>query len=58
MGIGALIGLAMHSTRTTSRGIALAAALPTVIGCALGEFLALPVYAAHGLGLGFAGVLR
>lgn len=40
VGVGALIGLSMFTARPTSVGIALLAALLTVIGCALGEFLA------------------
>src|SRR5256885_665028 len=40
IGVGALIGLSMFTARPTSAGIALLAALLTVIGCALGELLA------------------
>lgn len=38
MGIGALVALAMNSARPTNLGIAVVAALLTVIGCALGRF--------------------
>ncbi|MFB9836871.1 hypothetical protein [Actinoallomurus acaciae] len=44
IGVGALVGLTMFAARPSSTGIALVAALFTVIGCALGDFLA---YAAH-----------
>ena len=53
IGVGALIGLAMFSARPTSTGIAAAAAVLTVIGCALGEFLAVPAYIAHKDGISF-----
>lgn len=53
IGVGALIGLAMYSARPTSAGIAVAAAVLTVIGCALGEFLAVPAYVAHKEGISF-----
>ena len=53
IGIGALVGLIMFSARPTSTGIAAVAALLTVIGCALGEFLAIPAYVAHEQGIGF-----
>ena len=53
IGVGALIGLAMFSARPTSTGIAAVAALLTVIGCALGEFLAVPAYIAHKDGISF-----
>src|SRR4051812_27102899 len=57
-GIGALIGLAMFTARPTSMGIAAVAALLTVIGCAVGEFFALPDYAAHAHGLRFASLVN
>jgi hypothetical protein len=47
IGVGALVGLTMFSARPTSTGIAAVAALLTVVGCALGEFLAIPAYVAH-----------
>jgi hypothetical protein len=47
IGVGALIGLAMFAARPTSMAIAVVAALFTVVGCALGEFLAIPAYVAH-----------
>jgi hypothetical protein len=53
IGVGALVGLAMFSARPTSAGIAAVAALLTVVGCALGEFLAIPAYVAHKEGIGF-----
>src|SRR3954463_10375943 len=53
IGVGALIGLAMYTTRPTSTGIAAVAAFLTIIGCALGEFLAVPAYVAHKEGLSF-----
>jgi hypothetical protein len=53
IGVGALVGLAMFSARPTSTGIAAAAALLTVLGCALGEFLAVPAYVAHKDGISF-----
>lgn len=53
IGVGALVGLTMFAARPTSTGIAVAAALLTVVGCALGEFLAIPAYVAHKSGLGF-----
>lgn len=45
IGVGALIGLSMFAARPTSAGIAVAAAVFTVIGCALGELLIFPIYA-------------
>lgn len=57
MGIGALVALAMNSARPTNLGIAVVAALLTVIGCALGRFfIALLTYAAHTRDSGFAEV--
>lgn len=53
IGVGALIGLAMFSARPTSTGIAAVAAFLTIIGCALGELLAVPAYLAHKDGLSF-----
>jgi hypothetical protein len=53
IGVGALVGLTMFSARPTSTGIAAVAALLTVIGGALGEFLAIPAYVAHEKGIGF-----
>src|SRR3954452_6971644 len=53
IGVGALVGLAMFSARPTNAGIAAVAALLTVIGCALGEFLAIPAYVARKDGIGF-----
>lgn len=53
IGVGALVGLTMFAARPTSSGIAVAAALLTVVGCALGEFLAIPAYVAHKDGLPF-----
>jgi hypothetical protein len=53
IGVGALVGLAMFSARPTNAGIAAVAALLTVIGCALGEFLAVPAYVARKGGIGF-----
>lgn len=47
IGVGALVGLTMFAARPSSTGIALVAALFTVIGCALGEFLAIPAYVSH-----------
>ncbi|MCW2858867.1 MAG: hypothetical protein JWP48_575 [Actinoallomurus sp.] len=58
IGIGALVGLAMFSARPTSAGIAAVAALLTVIGCALGEFLAIPAYVAHKEGIGFGKLIN
>ncbi|MDN3355414.1 hypothetical protein [Actinomadura sp. DC4] len=54
IGVGALVGLAMFSARPTSAGVAVVAALLTVIGCALGEFLAIPAYVAHKSDLAFS----
>jgi hypothetical protein len=53
IGVGALVGLTMFAARPTSSGIAVVAALLTVVGCALGEFLAIPAYVAHKDGLAF-----
>lgn len=47
IGVGALVGLTMFAARPTSAGIAVVAALLTVVGCALGEFLAIPAYVAR-----------
>src|SRR4051812_42853972 len=58
IGIGALVGLTMFSARPTSTGIAAVAALLTVIGCALGEFLAIPAYVAHKEGVGFGKLIN
>jgi hypothetical protein len=58
IGIGALVGLTMFSARPTSTGIAAVAALLTVIGCALGEFLAIPAYVAHKEGTGFGKLIN
>jgi hypothetical protein len=58
VGIGALVGLTMFSARPTSTGIAAVAALLTVIGCALGEFLAIPAYVAHKEGIGFGKLIN
>src|SRR4051794_11421273 len=58
IGVGALVGLAMFSARPTSTGIAAVAALLTVIGCALGEVLAIPAYVAHKDGIGFAKLIN
>jgi hypothetical protein len=53
IGIGALIGVAMYSARPTSAGIAVVAAIYTIIGCAIGEFLAIAFVGGHEAGLGF-----
>ncbi|HZE32100.1 MAG TPA: hypothetical protein VE198_11750, partial [Actinoallomurus sp.] len=58
IGIGALVGLTMFSAKPTSTGIAAVAALLTVIGCALGEFLAIPAYVAHKEGIGFGKLIN
>jgi hypothetical protein len=58
IGVGALVGLTMFSARPTSTGIAAVAALLTVIGCALGEFLAIPAYVAHEEGIGFGKLIN
>jgi hypothetical protein len=58
VGIGALVGLSMFSARPTSMGIAAVAALLTVIGCALGEFLAIPAYVAHKEGIDFGKLIN
>jgi hypothetical protein len=58
IGVGALIGVAMYAARPTSMGIAVAAAGLTVIGCALGEFLAIPAYVARKTDLGSGTALR
>src|SRR3569833_2668105 len=47
IGVGALVGLTMVAARPTSAGIAVVAALLTVVGCALGEFLGIPAYVAR-----------
>ncbi|GAA4519724.1 hypothetical protein GCM10023191_095620 [Actinoallomurus oryzae] len=57
IGVGALVGLTMFAARPSSTGIALVAALFTIIGCALGEFLAIPAYVAHESHHGFSEVL-
>jgi hypothetical protein len=53
IGVGALVGVLMYAARPTSSGIAVVAALLTVAGCALGQFLALPAYVAHKEHVGF-----
>jgi hypothetical protein len=58
IGVGALVGLAMFSARPTSTGIAVVAALLTVVGCALGEFLAIPAYVAHKDGIAFSKLIN
>jgi hypothetical protein len=58
IGVGALVGLTMFSARPTSTGIAAVAALLTVIGGALGEFLAIPAYAAHERGIGYGKLIN
>jgi hypothetical protein len=58
IGVGALVGLAMFSARPTSTGIAAVAALLTVIGGALGEFLAIPAYVAHERGIGYGKLIN
>jgi hypothetical protein len=58
VGVGALVGLTMFSAKPTSMGIAAVAALLTVIGCALGEFLAIPAYVAHKEGIGFGKLIN
>jgi hypothetical protein len=58
IGVGALVGLAMFSARPTSTGVAAVAALLTVIGCALGEFLAIPAYVARKDGIGFTKLIN
>lgn len=58
IGVGALVGLAMFSARPTNTGIAAVAALLTVIGCALGEFLAIPAYVARKDGLAFSKLIN
>jgi hypothetical protein len=58
IGIGALVGLTMFSAKPTSTGIAAVAALLTVIGCALGEFLAIPAYVSHKEGIGFGKLIN
>jgi hypothetical protein len=58
IGVGALVGLAMYSARPTSTGIAAVAALLAVIGCAFGEFLAIPAYVAHKDGIAFSKLIN
>jgi len=58
IGVGALVGLLMFSARPTSTGIAVVAALLTVVGCALGEFLAIPAYVAHKDGIAFSKLIN
>jgi hypothetical protein len=57
IGVGALVGLTMFAARPSSGGIAVVAALFTVIGCALGEFLAIPAYVSHKSDIAFSKVL-
>ncbi|GLY81753.1 hypothetical protein Airi01_100200 [Actinoallomurus iriomotensis] len=57
IGVGALVGLTVFAARPSSTGIAVVAALFTVVGCALGEFLAIPAYVAHKAGASFSKVL-
>lgn len=58
IGVGALIGLMMYAARPTSTGIAVVAALLTVVGCALGEFLALAAYVSRKEHVDFGRVLN
>jgi hypothetical protein len=58
IGVGALVGLTMYAAKPSSSGIAVVAALLTVIGCALGEFLALPAYVARKEHVGFTKLLN
>jgi hypothetical protein len=58
IGVGALIGLAMFTARPTSGGIALVAALLTIVGCALGDFLALGALIAQRTSASFMDVLN
>jgi hypothetical protein len=57
IGVGALVGLTMFAAKPSSAGIAVVAALLTVVGCALGEFLALPAYVARKEHVGFGRLL-
>jgi hypothetical protein len=58
IGVGVLIGLAMFTARPTSTGIAALAALLTIIGCALGEFLAAAAVVSRQTPVSFTDVLR
>jgi hypothetical protein len=58
IGIGALIGVAMYAARPTSIGIAVVAAVLTIIGCALGEFLAIAFVGGHEAGIGVGQALK
>jgi hypothetical protein len=58
IGVGALIGLAMFTARPTSAGIAVLAALLTLIGCALGEFLAAAAVVSQQSPVSFTEVLK
>lgn len=58
IGVGALIGLSMFAARPTSAGIAVVAALLTVLGCALGDFLAIAALASHQTGHSFGDIFK
>lgn len=58
IGIGALIGFAMYTARPSSTGVAAAAAVFTIIGCALGEFLAIAFVGGHEAGVGFGEAVK
>lgn len=58
IGVGALIGISMFTARPTSSGIAVVAALLAVVGCALGDFLALGALVSHRTGVSFGDVLN
>jgi hypothetical protein len=58
IGVGALIGLAMFSARPTSSGIAVVAALLTIVGCAIGDFLAVGALVASQTSASFTDILN
>ncbi|HEU5161095.1 MAG TPA: hypothetical protein VFU43_29125 [Streptosporangiaceae bacterium] len=58
IGIGLLIGLGMYTARPSSPGVAAAAAVFTLLGCALGEIFAFAFVLGDATGIGFSQALK